>query len=87
MKRGHPLFLAVPLGTMLVLGACVSEGDTIKPINNPSLACTITPCDCVSTDNGFFSSEKTAPIIWQGRDGASCPDGFRLRRIEPVKPR
>ena len=65
---------------LLALAACADEPPPPSIAVKPSLAqaCTVRPCQCLSTSGAIFLIRKSAPIRWLKNGDASCPEGFEL---------
>ena len=71
---------------LLALGACAGGAPPADP-DAPSLAkaCTVRPCQCLSTEFAFFLKRQSQPIQWRSNGDAACPEGFKLVLSEPPK--
>ncbi len=46
-------------------------------------ACKVQACVCIKRV-ALVITQKPIPVLWHGKDGAYCPDGYSIQRARPT---
>jgi hypothetical protein len=68
------------LPMLVLLAACAGAEED----GNMAIACQLQKCECAA--DGLLGIDTT-PIVWLADGSASCPEGYRLRKLQISLPR
>ena len=96
MKRNRMVVIADPtiatratlqssarLGGVLLVILLAGCGSNQVYRDRMANACKVQACVCVQRAALIFT-KKPIPVLWHGRDGAYCPDGYSIQRARPT---